>query len=104
MVGAQSFRKVVKKTDQGEQFIPLVASQTKRARPAPPIRAKPEPPVTSKVLQNKLGIAARFSEVLDLVKTIWTVVKPLEEPLSRDHPVFAQRIAILMSYAVLNSI
>ena len=83
VVGAPLYRKIVKGTDQGEQLIPLVASQTKRALPAPPTRAKPKSPVTSKVLQSKPALAASFSRVLELVDRIWTFVRP-SGPCSTD--------------------
>lgn len=109
VLGAPAYRKIVRKTDKGEELvcrIPITPSQPKPARPIARPRTKPKAPNVAPVTkgQTSPSAAASFSGALELVRRVWTFVKPLVEPLFKESPALAQVIDILMSEAVLNFI
>ena len=104
VVGAPSFRKVVKKTDEGDVLICNV--------PIVPTRAKPSrttaPKKQSKSLQpacpsgQPAGVSA--AGILHLIRNLWVVVKPLIDPLLAENPTLGKLIDILVSDSVLQLI
>lgn len=96
IVGAPAMRKVVKKTDQGDVVIcniPILQSRSKAARPR-------ERPSSSKTSPPHRPTGVSTAGVLQVLKKLWTFIKPIVEPLLAEHPTFAKLIDTLMSESV----